>query len=319
MANELTVVEQADLTKDLASLYRVTPGELIKTVKAQCFPGGAASDAQLVMFLTVCRERKLNPFMKEVYAFMQGGKMQIGVEIDGWIRKANEHPQYDGCSFDDSYVNDKLFSVTCKIFRKDRKHAGEYTALFSEWNVSSNQVWKDKPRHMLGIKAFNQCARFTLGLTGITDEEAQEFAGASGAASAPVVAEEPEEAVVVAVDEETGEVVGATPPEELNESAAGAQAESESSRSAGSTPAPAQPPYKTVKEQVAAAMPENAKIAEEEKKRGRPKSAKTKLKEMNLPSARITVICGQAGVAKLDDLTEEQAAAAVARLEKRGK
>lgn len=299
MPNELTVIESAPLTQDLATQYRVTPRELIKTIKAQCFPGGAASDAQLVMFLTVCRERKLNPFMKEVYAFMQGGKMQIGVEIDGWIRKANEHPMYDGCSFDDTYVNDKLFSVTCKIFRKDRKHAGEYTALFSEWNVPSSQPWKDKPRHMLGVKAFNQCARFTLGLTGISDEEAREFAAVNGAASAQV-AEEVEEAEVV--DEATGEVVGATPPADLKP-----ETKIEDAPSAEPTPQTAEPAT-----QSPPSEPESAK-------RGRPRSAKARLKELSVgvAAARITVLCGQAGVASLDEMSEEQAAAAVAKLERR--
>ncbi len=315
MANELTVVEQTDLTKDLASLYRVTPGELIKTLKTMCFPAGAASDAQLIMFLTVCRERKLNPLMKEVYPLIsKDGKMTVNVEVDGWIRKAQEHAQFEGFEAIDEYKDNKIFAVTCKIFRKDwAKRHGEYRALLSEWYVPSNGVWVAKPRHMLFIKAFNEAVRFTLGLTGISDDTDAAFMAADGAvtadraASAPaVVAEEPEEAVVV--NEETGEVVGATPPAEVMQPTD----EVSEGQTAPSTPAT---PVSTEQGESASPAPQ----AEPAKPKGRPKSAKTKLKEMNLPSARVTVICGQAGVAKLDDLTEEQAAAAVARLEKRGK
>jgi len=46
-----------------------------------------------------------------------------------------------------------------------------------------------------------------------------------------------------------------------------------------------------------------------------------KLKELwaALPSARQTVMLGQAGVAKFDDLTDEQASKIVEKIEKRGR
>lgn len=301
MANELAVVD-FDLTKNLAAMYQVPPSELVKAVKAHCFPSGAASDAQLIMFLTACRERGLNPFMKEVYAFTQGGRLQIGVEVDGWIRKANEHPQFDGCKFHDEYANGKIFSVTCQIFRKDRKHPGEYTALFSEWNMPSSQVWKDKPRHMLAVKAFNQCARFTLGLTGITDD------APSAIAAAASNGELREEAVKKAeiVDEQTGEVVNApAPPAEVRTEEAAQITSAGDERGA---------------DQPASPKTEEPKMEEAAKPKGRPKSARTRLKEMAgaMPAARVTVALGQAGVTKLDDVSEEQAAKILERWEKRG-
>lgn len=304
MANDLATIENADLARDLAAVYRVSPNDLIRTIKTQCFPNGAASDSQLVIFLTACRERRLNPFLKEVYAFIRDGKMQIGVEIDGWIRKAQEHPQYDGCEYIDVWTDDrKIFSVTCRIYRKDWKRPGEYTALFSEWNVPSNGVWISKPRHMLAIKAFNQCVRFTLGLTGISDSDDIEPQFHN-------------------VDHSTGEVMGATPPAELN----GANAELHTIADAKVVPneqAPEQTAPSSVVVQPETPPECSTSAPEPEPPKTQKKKAtsgdRARLKELadRLPPNRIVILCGQMGCENIEEFNDEQVTAAIARLERR--
>ena len=326
-----TEMETSDLTKEVAALYRVPPNELVRTIKAQCFPNGAASDSQLMMFLTVCRERRLNPFLKEVYAFMQDGKMQIGVEVDGWIRKAQEHSQYDGCEFIDKYGDDKkIFSVTCRIHRKDWKRPGEYTALLSEWNKPSNAVWTQKPRHMLAIKAFNQAVRWTLGLTGFGDADDIR-------------------ATVERVNTDTGEVLNPeTPPPDAIETTAtkvedkpsGGSSQPDQAAGAG---AEATPP-------LADATGTGGTSAKEpeKKKRGRPRNVTLVRDPLpsaaaesapaattngtaapataadlqgfvaahNVPQARVNMALTKAGVERMDQLDAEQSAAILAQFTK---
>lgn len=303
MANELVNV---DLTRDLATEYSLPPDEFLKTIKAVCFPDGAASDAQLIVFLQHARHYGLNPLAREIYAFVKNGRMSIGVQVDGWIRKAQEHPQFAGFHFKDTVVDGKLVAVTCVMHRKDWSHPGEYTAYLAEWGRTTD-VWKSMPRHQLAVKAFNQCCRFTLGMTGIYDPDDLER-----------IAEHPvahvtdnghvEDAHVV--DESTGEVVGATPPppeEELKSPVPPTPAADE-----GGSPQPSSPPQDTAPatKPTAEATPP---------KRGRPKGARARLAELvkGLPKARETVMLGQLGVAKWEELTDAQVATTIERIEKR--
>src|ERR1043165_2497532 len=92
-------IEVSGLTRELASAYKVEPQELIRTVKAMCFDGGAASDAQLMVFLTISKQLDLSPFNRELYAFVKNGRMQTIVGYDGWVKLCNRHPQFAGFSF----------------------------------------------------------------------------------------------------------------------------------------------------------------------------------------------------------------------------
>ena len=172
-----TEMESSELTRELAIQYKVPVGELVKTVKAICFPGGAASDAQLLVFLNAARKLELDPLNKEIYAFVSSGKLQVIVGFDGWIKLATRNAQFAGFEFAD-ILDEKgtLVAVTCKMYRKDWRVAGEATEYLVECQGQTDP-WKKWPHRMLRNKAYIQCARMTFGFAEAVDpDEAERIA-----------------------------------------------------------------------------------------------------------------------------------------------
>ena len=161
----------------MASKFSVEPDKLLGTLKGTVFKG--ASNEELLALVVVANTYGLNPLTKEIYAFpAKGGGIAPIVSIDGWIRMANDHPQFDGMEleveFDDS---GKPFSATCKVHRKDRSHATIITEYFSEC-ARNTDPWKTCPARMLRHKALIQAVRVAFGFSGIYDEdEGKDVAG----------------------------------------------------------------------------------------------------------------------------------------------
>lgn len=154
----------------MADKYSLTADEFRKTVRATCGLSTATGE-QVAAFLIVAKEYDLNPLTKEIYAFPgRGGGVVPIVSIDGWVNLVNSHPQCDG--FDFAVENDlqgALFSITCTMHRKDRKHPTVVTEYLSEC-IRSTEPWKMKHR-MLRHKSFIQAARYAFGFAGIYDED----------------------------------------------------------------------------------------------------------------------------------------------------
>lgn len=126
---------------------------------------------EVVAFMAVANEYKLNPLTKEIYGFNNRGSIQPIVSIDGWLRIINGHPQFDGLEFDDKLNdNGELVAVTARIYRKDRSRPTELTEYMAECKGSS-EPWKKWPARMLRHKATIQCARYAFGLSGIIDQD----------------------------------------------------------------------------------------------------------------------------------------------------
>ncbi len=138
-------------------------------------PNGNASDEQVQVFLAVCNEYRLNPFLKEIYAFpAKGGGIQPIVSIDGWLKLIHEHKDLDGVEFEevsDEDGNPKY--TTCTIHRKGLARPVVITEYFAECTRSTD-LWKKWPRRMLRHKALIQCARVAFGFAGIVDEDEAE-------------------------------------------------------------------------------------------------------------------------------------------------
>ena len=134
---------------------------------------GQVSNEELMVFMSIANEYKLNPLSKEIYAFNNRGAIQPIVSIDGWLKIINSHPQFDGMEFQDHTENSQLQSVTCRIYRKDRSRATEVTEYMSECRGTS-EPWKKWPARMLRHKATIQAARYAFGLSGIVDPDEAE-------------------------------------------------------------------------------------------------------------------------------------------------
>lgn len=153
----------------MATRLNVEPSKLHGTLKATVFKN--ATDDELLALVVVANEYKLNPLTKEIYAFpAKGGGIVPVVSVDGWVSMVNDHPQMDGMEFETHRADDgSLHSITCSIWRKDRNRPIKVTEILSECKRPT-EPWKMENR-MLRHKALIQCARYTFGFSGISDEE----------------------------------------------------------------------------------------------------------------------------------------------------
>lgn len=153
---------------NMANRYSVDNAKFLDTLKNTAFKG--ATNEQLMALCIVADQYKLNPFLKEIYAFpdkKSGGIIPV-VGVDGWLRMINDHPQYDGMEVDCG-----TDACTVTIHRKDRSHPTVFTEYLEE--VTRNtEPWKLCPRRMLRHKAIIQCARAAFGFGGIKDPDEAE-------------------------------------------------------------------------------------------------------------------------------------------------
>jgi len=170
--NEIIEKPKQSALSTMATRFHVEPGNLLSTLKDTAFKG--ATDAQMMTLCIVANEYGLNPFTREIYAFpdsKSGGIVPI-IGVDGWYRIVNDNPAFDGCEFDVNRDGDKLVSVTCRIYRKDRSKQVEVMEYFDECKRNT-PAWNGQPVRMLRHRAFIQCARVAFGLSGMDPEDAE--------------------------------------------------------------------------------------------------------------------------------------------------
>jgi phage recombination protein Bet len=154
----------------LSERYGMEPKEFEITVRSMAMPE-KHSDAEFAACCLVAKEHNLNPFTKEIY-FMRtkGGGIQPIVGVDGWIRKCNEHPAFDGLEFEDIAPGGNMSAIKCLIHRKDRDHPIVVTEYLEECRRPTD-TWKQMPSRMLRHRALIQCARVAFGFAGIMDPD----------------------------------------------------------------------------------------------------------------------------------------------------
>jgi len=175
LPTELTVPQKSPLFQRMAEQYQMVPSSFVETIIKTCFPQDPNKPpptlAQVAMFLSVAHQYQLNPFTREIFAFVtkSGGIIPI-VSVDGWVSLVTRHKQYDGADFKYEMNGDKPVSVTCAIHRKNVQHSPPATEFFIEC-VRNNDIWTKWPRRMLRHKAYIQAARMAFGFSGIYDED----------------------------------------------------------------------------------------------------------------------------------------------------
>ncbi|MES2662308.1 MAG: RecT family recombinase [Pseudomonadota bacterium] len=176
MSEALAVVQpKKGIIEQMAERYDLDPKFFHKTLSSTIMPSNQnVSNEQLCAFLLVAKQYDLNPFVKEIYAFPNKGGIQPIVSIDGWMKIINDQPTFDGMNFKDELdAEGKLISVTCVMYRKDRKHPIEVTEYMSECKKNS-EPWNKWPARMLRHKATIQAARYAFGLSGIMEPDEAE-------------------------------------------------------------------------------------------------------------------------------------------------
>lgn len=166
----------------MAQRLNIAEADLDNIIKKTIMPDSkkvTVSNEQFVSFMAVANEYKLNPLVKEIYAFpAKGGGIVPVVSIDGWIKIITNHPDFDGMEFIDEIEDGKLISVTCQIFRKSMNRPISCTEYLEECQMNTD-VWRKYPRRMLRHKATIQTGRYAFGISGIIDpDEADRYAQA---------------------------------------------------------------------------------------------------------------------------------------------
>lgn len=176
MTSELTKAAQQDVQRDkydqremsteLAAMDNLYARETIETIKQTVCKG--ATDAQLKIFLEVCRVTTLNPFLREVWFVPSVGIM---AGRDGYLAIANRHPQFDGIETrverDEKNVPIK---AVCTVWRKDRAHPIICEAYYSEYRKSSG-VWSQYPSAMISKVAEVLALKRSFAINGVVTEE----------------------------------------------------------------------------------------------------------------------------------------------------
>ena len=181
----------SNLVKHMSKESDLDPNAFLATVRNTCFTDNVTRE-QFLAFLMVANEHKLNPITREIYGFMNKGRIQPIVSIDGWLKMINENPQLDGMEFEDHTDDDgKIVAITCKIHRKDRKFPTEVTEYLSECRRDT-AMWKKWPARMLRHKATIQAARYAFSFAGIIEpDEAERIMDAQVIDAKSEVVEEP--------------------------------------------------------------------------------------------------------------------------------
>lgn len=168
----MTELVKFEAITDLAQRYGVEAEAFVNTVRAVAMPK-QHSTGELISCLLVAREHGLNPLTKEIY-FMRtkSGAIQPIVSVDGWIRKANEHPEYDGAEFEVVRNADgATVAMRCSIYRKDRSRPTVVEEDLAECAAGGGPVWKSHPNRMLRNRTFCQAARLAFGFAGLMEPD----------------------------------------------------------------------------------------------------------------------------------------------------
>ncbi len=177
--NEIQTTEEAKPVSALAAMsnrLQVSEAGLMKTLKATVFKA-CKSDEEFMALVMVSNEYKLNPIIKEIYAFPgKGGGVVPMVSVDGWLKLMNRQPTFDGLTVKLSQDGEE---ATATIHIKGRSHPVEVTEYLSECSRPTDP-WKKSPKRMLRHKATIQAIRVAFGIGGIHDEdEAKDYADAA--------------------------------------------------------------------------------------------------------------------------------------------
>ena len=189
-----------------------------KTVRDYLVSGtGAVSDQEVVMFLQLCRSQRLNPFLREAYLIKYGNQpASIVTGKDTFIRRAEQHPQFDGFEAGVTLVDkegeltrregslfgaktEQLVGGWARVHRKDRAHPSYVEVAHAEYegrknDGTVNRQWERMPGTIIRKFALVQALReaFPDAFGGLYSPE--EMSNVDGAAlpSEPVQQPEPE-------------------------------------------------------------------------------------------------------------------------------
>ncbi|MCA1670325.1 MAG: recombinase RecT [Thermomicrobia bacterium] len=104
-----------------------------------------ATDAQIDLVVNICNRYGFDPLLKHVVVIANN----IYVTRDGLIDNAHRSGQFDGIEVVEATCNEqKEWTATVRVWRKDMQHPFTYTAYQPEHFVAASQAWVKAPRAM---------------------------------------------------------------------------------------------------------------------------------------------------------------------------
>lgn len=191
--NAVVPARSGKLITRFANRYSIDPDQLMKTLKDTAFKqpgkfqgdqwqaGPEVTNEQMVALLVVAEQYKLNPFLKEIYAFAsKGGGIVPIIGFDGWINLINSQPTLEYIDIDyapeGTYIIEKGdqylsgYWVSCEIKRSDRTRPTKIVEYFDEC-YRNTDPWNQTGRRMNRHRAIIQCGRIVFGFGGIYDPD----------------------------------------------------------------------------------------------------------------------------------------------------
>lgn len=119
--------------------------DLLRTTYAK-----GLSDAELSLFIKQSEAMNLNPFTKEIYGMVVGGRLTLITSIAGLRKIAHQSGNYLGCNITVKMNGTVPISAEATLKKLVGGHVAEFKAevFFSEYNTG-NQNWKKMPITML--------------------------------------------------------------------------------------------------------------------------------------------------------------------------
>ena len=131
------------------------------------------TDPELLMFMSLCKYQKLNPFLNEAYLIKFGDDAQIVVGKETYLKRANSCTDYDGheagiiierdgkiCDVEGCFhcKKDILLGGWAKVYMKSKSHPSVARISLVEYDKGQS-IWKQKPATMIRKVALVQALR----------------------------------------------------------------------------------------------------------------------------------------------------------------
>ena len=192
-AQALAAIPAGKLIHRMADRFGVDEQKLATTLKQTAFkiPDRECTNEELLTLMVVCDQYGLNPFTREIFAFIgQNGAVIPVVSMDGWNRMANEDKNFNGFELMIPERSEWMTpeggqlsppEMTVKIYRKDRDHPILITEYLDEVyrppykprgkDYVVKGPWQSHTKRMLRWKTLIQGYRVAFGFAGIYDED----------------------------------------------------------------------------------------------------------------------------------------------------
>lgn len=192
--NELTVSNQPSgqlsetrLAQELGEMFAMPANSIVKLVRDQIIQvprdGHPATPAELAFVMSVMRQYRLNPFIKQIHAWRDWqGRLAVMVGYDGWVQYAREQATYRGVSYEfgpvvpspDGKGKNCWEWIRATVHDQARGDLVQVPVYLEEWYVKQRkdkpEPWQNQTKHRLHLKAFTSAIREVYGLGGVSDE-----------------------------------------------------------------------------------------------------------------------------------------------------